>query len=90
MCVCGFTYTSDVLCISFNSSDPLDNNLACETLLSYKKTLYNNVHCKNYIVKITNLLVSTVARNSINFNVVGHTGDCGYMHDVAMTVCTLE
>ena len=37
--------------------------------------------CKNYIVKITNLLVSTVARNS------GSTGYCGYLHDVTMTLC---
>ena len=39
------------------------------------------------IIKITNLLDSTVARNSINVNVVGHTGYCGYMHDVTMTLC---
>ena len=32
-----------------------------------------------------NLLVSIVARNSLNFNLVRHTGCYGYMHDVAMT-----
>ena len=32
-----------------------------------------------------NLLVSIVARNSSNFNLVRHTGCYGYMHDVAMT-----
>ena len=36
---------------------------------------------------MTNLLVSTVARNSIHFNLVCHTGCCGYMHDVTMTLC---
>ena len=31
----------------------------------------DNVHCKNEIVKMTNLLVSTVARNS---NLICHVG----------------
>ena len=48
------------------------------------------IHYTAKIVKITNLLVSIVARNSINFNVVGHTGYCGYMHDVTMTLCVLS
>ena len=39
------------------------------------------------LVKITILLVSTVARNSIYCN----TGCCcGYMHDVTMTLCALS
>ena len=42
------------------------------------------MHCKNEIVKITNLMVSTVARNSIHFNLLFHTGCCCYMHDVTM------
>ena len=32
-------------------------------------------------------MVSTVARNSIHFNLVCNTGCCGYMHDVTMTLC---
>ena len=35
-------------------------------------------HCKNKIVKITNLLVSTVARNSGNCNIIGRVGCYGY------------
>ena len=35
-------------------------------------------HCKNKIVKITNLLVSTVARNSGNSNLIGCVGCYGY------------
>ena len=36
------------------------------------------MHCKNKIVKITNLLASTVARNSGNCNLIGCVGcyDC--------------
>ena len=47
------------------------------------------IHCKNEIVKTTNLLVSTAARNSINFSIVCDTGCCGYIHvrDVTMTLC---
>ena len=45
------------------------------------------LHCKNETVKITNLLVSTVARNSINLNLVCNIGCCGYIHDVTMTLC---
>ena len=33
-----------------------------------------STHCKNKIDKIINLLVSTVARNSANCNLVGHVG----------------
>ena len=32
------------------------------------------VHCKNKIVKMTNFLVSTVARNSGNCNLIGCVG----------------
>ena len=42
------------------------------------------IHCENDIVKITILLVSTVAYIP---NLVCHTGCCGYMHDVTMTTC---
>ena len=35
-------------------------------------------HCKNKIVKITNLLVSTVARNSVNCNLICCVGCYGY------------
>ena len=45
------------------------------------------IHCKNEIVKTTNLLVSTAARNSINFSIVCDTGCCGYILDVTMTLC---
>ena len=45
--------------------------------------LYNNIftpclHCKNKIIKITNLLVSTVTRNSRICNLISHVGcyDC--------------
>ena len=33
-----------------------------------------SIHCKNKIVKITNLLVSTVARNNLNCNLIGRVG----------------
>ena len=38
-------------------------------------------HCKNKFVKITDLFVSTVARNSANCNLIGHVGcyDCMVM-----------
>ena len=39
-------------------------------------------HCKNKIVKITNLLVSTVVRDSGNYNLIGHVGCC-----VCMVIC---
>ena len=42
---------------------------------------------KGFVCKITNILVSTFARNSIYFNLVCHTGCCDYMHDVTMTLC---
>ena len=42
------------------------------------------MHSKNEIVKITKLLISTVARNS---NLVCNTGCSGYIHDVTMTLC---
>ena len=45
------------------------------------------MHSKNEIVKITKLLISTVARNSINCNLVCNTGCSGYIHDVTMTLC---
>ena len=35
-------------------------------------------HCKNKIVKITNLLVSTVARNNGDCNLIGRVGCYGY------------
>ena len=39
------------------------------------------IHCENKIVKITNLLVSTVARNSGNCNLIGRVGHiCNYNH----------
>ena len=36
------------------------------------------LHCKSKIVKIANLLVSTVVRNGGNCNLIGHVGcfDC--------------
>ena len=36
------------------------------------------LHCKIKIVKITNLLVSTVARNNGNCNLIGRIGCYGY------------
>ena len=39
------------------------------------------LNCKNKIViKITNLLVSTVARNSGHFNLIGRIGCYGYIY----------
>ena len=38
----------------------------------------NITHCKNKIVKITNLLVSTLARNNLNCNLIGRVGCYGY------------
>ena len=35
-------------------------------------------HCKNKIVRITKLLVSTVARNNLNCNLIGRVGCHGY------------
>ena len=42
--------------------------------------IHDYVNCKNKIVKITNLLVSTVAklRNSGNCSLIGHVGCYGY------------
>ena len=37
--------------------------------------IYILLHCKNKIVKITNLLINTVARNSGNCNLIGSV-DC--------------
>ena len=42
---------------------------------------------RNLPINKTNLLVSTVARNGINFNLICNTGCCGYMYDVTMTPC---
>ena len=36
------------------------------------------MHCKNKIVKIKNLLVSTFARNNLNCNLIGRVGFYGY------------
>ena len=36
------------------------------------------LHCKNKIVKITNLLVITGARNNLNCNLIGRVGCYGY------------
>ena len=51
-------------------------------IIIYRASLYQHVammlHCKNKIVKITNLLVSTVARNSGNCNLIGHVGCYGH------------
>ena len=54
-----------------------------------KKTLYyiihiNNIqkesmHCQNKSVKITNLLVSIAARNSVNYSLIGRVGCYDYM-----------
>ena len=65
----------------------------CSLLLTIKKTLpciihISNIqkeymqHCKNRIVKKANLLVSTVARNSGNCNLIGSVGcyDCMHSH----------
>ena len=38
------------------------------------------VHCKHKIVKITNLLVSTVARSSGNCNLIGGVGCYGWTY----------
>ena len=43
--------------------------------ITNKCSQYVTLHCKNKIVKITNLLVGTVARNS---NLIGHVGCYGY------------
>ena len=43
------------------------------------KFLHCILHCKNkIIVKVTNLLVSTVAKNSENCNFIGRVGCYGY------------
>ena len=46
------------------------------------------IHCKHLIVKVTNyLLVSTVGRNSINFNVLCHIWVVvANIHDLTMTL----
>ena len=38
----------------------------------------DGLHCKNKIVKITKLLVSTVARNNLNCNLICRVGCYGY------------
>ena len=43
-----------------------------------KDFVFISVHSKNKIVKITNLLVSTVARNNLNCNLIGRVGCYGY------------
>ena len=40
----------------------------------YLRGLNITLHCKNKIVKINNLLVSTIARNSGNCNLAGRVG----------------
>ena len=40
--------------------------------------IHTYIHCKNKIVKISNLLVSTVARNNLNCNLIGRVGFYGY------------
>ena len=48
------------------------------------------IHCKNKIVKITNLLVSTVERNSGHCNLIGRVGcyDCmvTYMYNPIIAI----
>ena len=52
--------------------------LVVESMLT--NPMYNcYMHCKNKIVKITNLLVSTVARYSGNFNLIGRLGCYDYI-----------
>ena len=36
--------------------------------------IFINIHCKNRLVKITNVLDSTVARDANNYDFIGHTG----------------
>ena len=40
--------------------------------------IHTYIHCKNKIVKISNLLVSTFARNNFNCNLIGRVGFYGY------------
>ena len=45
---------------------------------THTHTHTQTTHCKNKIVKITNLLVSTVARNNLNCNLICRVGCYGY------------
>ena len=42
------------------------------------KHIHTCTHCKNKIVKITNLLVITDARNNLNCNLIGRVDCYGY------------
>ena len=46
--------------------------------LKYTVPSRKYVYCKNKIVKISNLVVSTVARNNGDCNLIGHIGCYGY------------
>ena len=50
----------------------------------------DNIHCKNKIVKITNSLVSTVARNNGNCNLISRVGcyDCMVTYNVHTLILT--
>ena len=49
-------------------------------------SVHINPHCKNKIVKITNLLVSTVALNSGNCNLIGRIDFYGYTRNYNLIV----
>ena len=52
------------------------------------------LRCKKTIVKITNLLVSIVARNSGNCNLIGHVGcygyTCNYNPIIVISFCLID
>ena len=50
------------------------------SLLLFTRYYVLYVHCKNKIAKITNILVSTVARNNGNSNLISRVGCYGYIH----------
>ena len=49
--------------------------------MQYHNNYHYVYHCKNKIVKITHLLVSTVARNSGNCYLIGHVDCYGYTYN---------
>ena len=57
-------------------------------------SMYNTVnvpiHCKNEIVQITNLWVSTVTRNSGNYNLMGRVGCYDFMMTYMYNVIIIQ
>ena len=76
--------------LRFRSIDVIEYNIIITlihiiTVILYLSSISSLIHCKNKIVKITNLLVSTVTRNSGNCNLIGCVG-YDYMVDIHVII----